>query len=441
MEKSDFRSFLLPLLGISLAGAVLRLQGLAAQPLLPDEMQVAVSAGNYMDHGHFGPTMWYHPNLRNIVIYAVGKLSGYGPYALRGMSLLAGILGVFIAGALLRVLTGNRPAALAAACFLAIDPVHITFSRQAIQETWTIFFILLGVLLAVLYRDRNRPWMMIAAGIVFGLGMASKFHAVFPLMVILFSGIAGAWRARSVPRGVFLFSCLVLLPAAVYLLTYLPWFGRGYDMGEWLRMQAVLFNKMTTHAGNPMDQVIDTRAWQWFLRPMGYAGFVHAQGRPFVTIAFSNPVVWLLVLPATVYVMREIIRSRYAGYEREGLILLLVLFIVSYTPLALSPRPIWLLSSLAVLPFGMMIVAVAIMEWSRANAWGKNALRGYAAIVLLTSLALYPMAVGKAKEYRYLAPLVERFRPPFERGRYPRIERGVEAGERGTHMRRSLPNP
>jgi len=419
VERIDQPRLLLPLLAITLLAALLRLQGVADQPPLSDEAQVALSAGNYMDHGQFGPTMWYHPNLRNIVIHGLGSAFGYGPYALRGMSLFSGILSILVAGLLLQVLTGSRAASLLAAFLLAVEQVHITFSRQAIQETWTTFFMLLGVLLAVLAWKKDRHGMLAASGIVFGLGLASKFHAAFPLMVVLCAGIFLSGKERSVPKGLFAVSCLVLLPLIVYLLTYLPWFGRGYDLAEWVRMQSVLFHKMTTHTGNPLDQVVDTSAWQWFLRPMGYANFVFAEGRPFVTVAFSNPVVWLLVLPATVFLAHGLLKERYPEQERQGIMLLLALFVVSYAPLALSPRPIWLLSSLAVLPFGLMIAAEAVVRWTQDAPWGRKALWGYGAIVLVTSLALYPMAIGKAKEYGYLHAIVERFRPPFEQERGP----------------------
>lgn len=394
---------------------MLRLYSLSTQPALPDEIQAAFSAAHYSEDGQFGPTMWYHPNLRNIVLYGSGRAFGWGSFALRGMSLLTGILSVPLLGILLYLLTQNKPASLLASFLLAVDQVHITFSRQAIQETWTTFFFLLGTVLAVLHFQREKPWLLMASGVVFGLGIASKFHALFPLLVCLGAGIALSGRERSFSKGAFTVSCLVLLPAAVYVLTYIPWFGRGYDGVEWVQMQKVLFGKMMTHQGNPMDQIIDTAAWQWFLRPMGYANFVFAGDRPHITVAYSNPFAWLPILPAAAYLARDIVRKRYSAGERRGIVFLLLLFVVSYLPLAVSLRPIWLLSSLAVLPFAFMLSAVAVMQWSKAAAWGRKALAGYVVVVLVSAAALYPMALGKGKQFGYLSGIVEHFRPAFER--------------------------
>ncbi len=309
----------------------------------------------------------------------------------------------------------NRAASFFSAFFLSVEQVHITFSRQAIQETWTTFFFLSGVLLSILYLKRDRPGYLMLGGLAFGFGTASKFHALPPLAVCMGMVFYDSWKRRSAAKGIFAFACLAILPATVYLLTYMPWFGRGYGLLDWVEMQKVLLIKMLSHRGNPMDQVIDTEAWQWFLRPMGYANFAYHEGTPYVTVAFSNPFVWLLVLPSAAFMIRHVIMLRKKmDEESRGIIFLLLLFIVSYLPLAVSSRPIWLLSSLAVIPFGFMIVSLAVSRWVKAFVWGKKALIGYLIAVLLSSSALYPMAVGKGKSYSYPGNIVERFRPEHE---------------------------
>jgi dolichyl-phosphate-mannose--protein O-mannosyl transferase len=421
VERTEtYKTIVLPFLMIVLLGLFLRVYGISSQPPLSDEAGVAFSAVHYMEGGQFGPTMWYHPNLRNILIYWMGNAFGYGPYSMRGISLLAGVLSIIAVFAILYILTEEKTASLLAAFFLSVEQVHITFSRQAIQETWTVFFFLLGTLLFVLYAKKDGLWMLVLSGVAFGLGMASKFHALMPLAVCLFYGMRLSWKERSPSKGIFVLACLVALPLAVYLATYVPWFERGYGIQDWVFMQKALLVKTFTHKGNPMDQVIDTKAWQWFLRPMGYANFVHFGGRPFVTVSFSNPFVWLFVLPSAAFLSWK---SR-PGFKRlsgdlkadgGGIVFLLFLFIASYAPLAFSPRPIWLLSSLAVMPFAFMLVSLAVSEWSESLKWGKKAILGYIIIVFISSLALYPMALGKGKHYGYLNLIVERFRPAHEK--------------------------
>lgn len=405
-------------LSIVLLGSFLRIRGIPNQPLLIDEITVAFSAVHYMESGQFGPTMWFHPNLRNIVIYLFGKVFGYGPFSLHGMSLITGIMSIPIMGILLYVLVGSRHAALLGAFLLSVEQVHITFSRYALQETWTTFFFLLGVLFSVMYYRKSRPFLLVLSGVIFGLGISSKFHAIPPLTVCLLWGLYISLKERSFSKGLFVFSCLSFIPVMIYLLTFVPWFARGYGFVEWLSMQKVLLSEMLTHEGTFMGKVgvSDTEAWQWFLKPTGYVNFANYGGIKFILLAFSNPFVWLMVLPSTALLIWKILSKKMNEKTPNDITFILLLLLSSYLPLVFSPRPLWLLSSLATIPFAFMIVSVVAWRFSETIKWGKNLLWIYIIIVFLSSIALYPMACGMDKNTMpfYLNSIVEKYMFPFE---------------------------
>lgn len=389
------KKFYMTLFGITALGLLFRIWGITGQPPIPDEAQAAFSAANYMESGQFGPTMPQHPNLRNILLYASTGALGTGAFGLRAWSLIFGTLSIPILGLLMRRMTSNIIASCLAAFFLATDPVHIAFSRQAIQEVHTAFFFLAGALFAV-KGSKNMPLLPVA-GILFGLGAASKAHAVFPLIVCL-AYVLYVFSENRRPAGEVVFAALSLtiLPLAVYMLTYAPWFQRGYGIWDWVFMQKSLFGYMASHQGNPMDSMIDTKPVLWFLKPfMGYANFAHSGGKPFVTMAMGNPLVWMLVLPSTAYLI-------YMPAS-QGKRLLLALFIVSYFPLAFASRPIWVISSIAVTPFAYGILGMA------ASIAVKNykIIAAYAALALLISALMYPMSIGKSMDYGYTRGLVE----------------------------------
>ena len=401
------RALISALFLITLLGATLRLHGLTEQPPLRDETLSAFTAENYVEHGLFGPTMPFHPNLRNHVLYASTRLLGTGVAGLRGPSVVMGILSLPLLALLVLRLTGDRLAAGIAAFFLAIDPVHITFSRQSIQEVHTAFWILLAVLLALQAFDEQWRLDRIAwlplAGIGFGLAIASKHHGVFPLLVCLGLSLVSATRQSRWDRVAFAAASLVLVPLTVYLLTYLPWFGRGYGLREWLPMQLALLAEMVTHTGYVDSSTIDDRPWQWFLKPlMGYGNFSHIDGRSWVTIAMGNPLTWMLVLPAVFYLL-------LGQRSNRGVMLLQLLFWASYLPLALSLRPIWLLSSVAVLPFAVGLVGRFLSSWVPIEQ--RRWLIAFSLGALVVSLLLYPLATARGLDYGYLQPLVARFNP------------------------------
>jgi dolichyl-phosphate-mannose--protein O-mannosyl transferase len=403
------------LLVVMLFGAGLRLWGVSTQPLLDDEVGVAFTAVNYMENGQFGPTMWHHPNLRNVVIYFMGSLFGYTPLSLRAVSVFAGISSIPLMAGIVRKTGGGRDVALLASLLLAVEEVHIVFSRQALQETWTPFLFLLGVYLVLVYQKGERqPLALLLAGISFGAGTASKFHAAFPLLVCLLWCVWISSRERAWSRLVFELLSLSLLPFTVYLLTYLPWFARGYGLADWVTMQQAIIHKMTTHQGNPMDQIIDREAWSWFLRPMVYGSFTIARGVPHVTLSWSNPLVWLLVVPACAFQLWKLLAGRKNVEDLIGRATPLALFGVSYLPLAVSSRPIWLLTALAVLPFAFMLVARSLVEVASKFGYGMKILTVYALVLCGISLLSFPAATGRGLHYGYLAPFVEQYRSAME---------------------------
>lgn len=399
--------FAVCLLAILLAAFALRAWGINEQPLLDDESLTAVSADNYMERGQLGPIMPFHPHLRDILINSSTRVFGRGAWGLRGPSIFMGSLGVLLLGLLVRRLTRNDTASLAAALILAFDPVHITFSRQSIQEVHTVFFFLAGCLAFFSsYEDDEIkwPWLTVFSGVAFGLGMASKAHAAFPLMTCFSVGVYRALKIERFSDMALVATSLVLLPFAVYVLTFLPWFGRGYRMGEWFYMQGELAEKMVTHSGYSTSIMIDYRPWKWFLKPlMGYGNFTARGSELFITLAVGNPLVWMLVLPSALYVS---FRARVE--QNQTLFVIILLFVISYIPLALSPRPIWLLSSLAVTPFAFSLVAYAVVRLARRK---RGLLASYLALVIIGGIAFYPLSTGKATKYPYLSFMVDKLNP------------------------------
>lgn len=397
------------LVAISVLGIVLRVYGLGQQPPIFDEVLAVIGAQNYVEHGLFGPMMVDHPQWRSLALKITFGVFGTGPLGVRGSSILLGSISIPLLMILVTRLTRSYPAALMAGLFMAVDPVHITFSRQAIQEVHTTFFFLAGTLLFAEGARRSGSavvaYLWPLSGLAFGLGLSSKAHALFPLAVC---GVLAIWQAAAKPRSASLASLAVgsfaLLPLSVYLATFLPWFRRGYGIGDWLFMQSSLFTSLVTHTGNPMDSLVDTTAALWFVKPfMGYGNFVEAGSTPMVTIAMGNPLVWLLVLPAAVFTL---VRRR----EDPGSMLLLALFVASYLPLALTTRPVWVLSSLAVTPFAFSLVALAAADIVRSKRQ-RTGLALFLGAVMVVSLLMYPMSVGRGWHYEYLRPLAVKFIP------------------------------
>ena len=208
-----------------------------------------------------------HPEVGKWLIGAGEMLFGMNPFGWRFASAVFGALLVFVVIRLGRRLSGSVMVGCLAGLFIAVDGLSFTMSRIAMLDTFQVFFIVSGVAAAVADRDFYRrklaamvarlpggslggrsglfvfrPWLVVA-GVMFGLGCATKWNAVFPLAVFAVLSLvwsvsarhlAGARRAAwwsLLVDGVQAFVSLVVVPIAVYIASWAGWLvtSGGYD--------------------------------------------------------------------------------------------------------------------------------------------------------------------------------------------------------------------
>jgi len=432
------KGFALRVALLTLAGLFLRTLWLHSQPVSVDDYMVGITAINYMESGQLGPTMWNHPDLRNILVYWAMQLFGSGLVGLKGWNVLFGTLSIPLLAAITRRLLASERVALTAALLWTIEPLAIDFSRQAINDIYIAFFPLLGIYLTLKYLDQYRPAWLVLAGFAWGCGLASKWSAVFPLTV---TGCYLLWQSRhavvdaagsAVARTAYYVATLVFLPCTIYLLTFLPWFGRGYDLTEWPALQHSMYLETKLHTGYHETIVGDHLASQWFIKPVMFRDLYFTagseehsvNGKMTLLLAVADPLVWLLVLPAVAMLV-----YRGIGRRSSGELVTAALFLLAYLPLVITRRPIWVNTALSVLPFALMAVAYLVWNILEGKPAGKRWAAAYLSLVAVTSAALYLPVIGKGELLPLVGPtLLERFvnEPHYSKEPYlthPRQER------------------
>jgi 4-amino-4-deoxy-L-arabinose transferase-like glycosyltransferase len=384
---------------------------LAGQPVSEDDYNVAISAINYTESGQLGPTMWNHPYLRNVIVYWALRAFGTGELGAKGVSLLFGTLCTPLIGLVTQRLFKNNRIALIAALLWACDALVIDFSRQGINDIYLAFFPLAAIYLFFRFRESGNQGWLLCSGICFGLGLASKWSSLFPqlvtfalLVVTIHRETKGVLQLRLARYG-HAAVLLLLVPLLVYLLTFIPWFSRGYSLAEWPALQRSMYLETSQHVGykpKPWDDR-DNKAYKWFVVPSVFVdpfmnmdtpdGRITApkfEDSATVVLGVANPLVWLLTLPAICFAVRRGIRER-----DEGALYLAGLFLITYLPFVLSPRPIWMNTSLTVLPYAIM--AVACFVWSLAVQFRRTqlVLSLYLLAVLVVATPLYLLACGR----------------------------------------------
>ncbi len=394
---------------VALAGLVavawlVRAAGIATQPLMSDDLSVAATARAFAAQGLPEPTMWNHPRLRDLLVDLSLDAFGDGAWGIKAWSVLLGVLAIPALFMLLRRLAPERPAvAWLGAALLAVEPFQVHFARQGIQDVYLTFFPVAGLAAALWYRASRAAGWLVLSGLLFGLGLASKWSAGFSLALALGLVAFDAWRqgtrpAQRLPPLLFAAAALILLPLTVYLLTFWPWFGRGHSLGEWLDFQRAMAFETATHVGYPGTKLPDfygeqVGAWRWFLAPTWFVDL----GLPTVgtgttgmtyLIGVGNPLTWLLVLPSLGY-------AAWRGWRRRDPAggLLAALFLVNYLPFLSPSRPIFSNSAVVVIPYGLALVGyAAAAAWPRARAL----VAAWLGLSALAAAALWFASVGRS---------------------------------------------
>ncbi len=396
---------------------MLRGWDLSSQPALSDEVAAAYDASNYVWHGLFGRTMWYHPTLRNVVVYLSGVLFGeYSAWGLRFGSLAMGTLEVPVLGYLSLALFRNRTAAYLAALFLCIDPLNITLSREAFQETTTSFFIVAGVLAAYNCIRKDNIYLGYVAGILFGLASASKWHGLFPwflsaVVYLFWPWINSSYQGQRNVSVRFLntLAAFVAIPVTIYVAVHWKWLLRGYSISEFFDLQA-WFTEHQYHYRSEFytEDYLSHSAYQWFLWPVAWVDFVYQQGKVYLAITMGNFVIWALTLPSLLFFALRWIRRKQREFP---VTYVAALFLISYLPLVLTSRSIWVFSAPAVIPFAFLLSSYMVAVLFDSKRISRRLVAAYLCAALLFTAAVYPMATFRTLDYQIYGPLAEKYSP------------------------------
>lgn len=414
LEELSSRYFIHCVIACTVLAALLRMYGLSDMPPLFDEISTARDAFDYMDHGHLGRVMWQHPKLRSILVYEGLTAFGLNVWGLRFFSLMFSVMSIPLISLVSRKITGSSLAALLSAFLLCVDTVHIDFSRQAIQEVYMPFFVLSGILLVLTYRSTHKTLLLPLAGLFFGLGMAGKWYALFPLPVLVLVLLLDVLQVHGVSfrvrlnESIFIVLSLCILPFAIYLLTYFPWFyHRGYGLDEWFATQRIMYDENLVHQGfnRKIVEMQDHNQLLWFIRPVAFVDFMLAEGRPVVLIGMTNPFIWIPTIPAFCYLIYQ------AVFNKDwNKLLLPALLLITYLPFAVAQRQVSVNSSLSVAPAVFMLVSQAVAILTEKTRRWNIAVAGWLILVILCAIPLYLLATGKGHD-TILHHIIDFYRP------------------------------
>jgi dolichyl-phosphate-mannose-protein mannosyltransferase len=416
-------------LAVTAIAALVRLWGLSNPPMLVfDENYYAKAACIFVggsDHvckidspneRLFREQEWdvgsfVHPPLGKWTIALGIKAFGMRPFGWRIGSAIAGTLAVTGVALIAQLLFGRPLWTFVAGLLMALEHLSVVLSRQALLDIHVQLWIVAGFLLSVLDRrwiDRRtprgppagsedgehgvpspvwRPWRF-AAGVAFGAAVSAKWSGGLGLLTAIVVSLMwetsrrlrgdttrGRAFARAIAQESFtLVLAFVLIPAIVYVVTYLPWLHHfDWDVSRFLDQQLRIARYhlfvLKTNAIDPATGALTPThygysrpwTWLWMKRPLPLTWQDYGSGIRDL-LAVGNPVVFWGSFWSLPYLA-------FAWWRRRdwvpGFFLMAVL--LQYVPWVLVSRPQFFFYVAPFTPFLVLGLVYMVRDLSDAR--------------------------------------------------------------------------
>ncbi len=315
---------------------------------------------------------WTHPPLaKEIMAASILIFKTENAWAYRLPSALLGILSIFLVYLLGLRLLKNQNASLFAAFIFSIDGLNFVQSRTGMNDIYFVTFFLASLLF--LLKKNYLP-----SAILLGLALASKWTAVYayllfiPLLVI----------EKNYRQTLF----FILIPPAIYLLSYLPFFLLGHTFDQFIGLQQQMW---WYHTNLKASHNYASPWWSWPLNlyPVWY--FVEYQGEKIANIfASGNPLVFWSAVAAFLFTAWEAFKKR-----SWGLLITVFGYLAFWLPWTFSPRIMFLYHFSPSVPFLSLALGYQLNEISKESKDKKKVI--LLLIILMLGFAyVYPFLTG-----------------------------------------------
>ena len=271
-----------------------------------------------------------HPPLAKQLMAFSIRIFGDVPLGWRYPSVLFGslaIVAIYLCG--LALFAAQGPA-LASALLAFFNQMVFVQSRIAMLDIFALAFGLLAIAAFIHGFRKPRPHVWFAlAGFAFGFSTACKWSGLFALavciVIVAVIRLMQGWRTQFADgkaddwyqpglwpdfRYYHFAICFVLIPAAVYLATFVPLYG--LSLPDILEAQRKIFNDNTTTAIAGHTYMSAWPSWPFLVRPVWYLFDKIGDDRIAAVVFLGNPLVLWPALPALGICLRDWIVMRRA---------------------------------------------------------------------------------------------------------------------------------
>lgn len=363
---------------------------------------------------------WLHPPIeKELMTTSMFILRNTDAWAYRLPGALLGILSVFLVFKLALLLFKNEAVGLGSALVFSVDGLVFVQSRTGMNDVYLVAFILISVIFFVQQR-------YLFSALFMGIALATKWPGIF-LAAMYFPILFYKRQFKSLIY-------FVLIPPAIYLLSYVPYFLIGYRWNDFIELHRQIW-WYQTHLKATHNYASPWWSWPLNLYPIWY--FVDYKGENIANIFSSgNPVVFwgggVAILLTAWGVFQEITKNLWRFFVKKGFDLITIVnyltdalnkpisivllgYFIFWLPWAISPRIMFLYHFSPSVPFLSMALGYQLHKIYQ-HRQGKKLVIMILSMMVIGFIIIFPFLTGIPipKQYVNLFFITNITRNPFQ---------------------------
>jgi len=410
--------------------------------MLFDEQELVPSNYSYMNSAYFDEklfattayehlngleiTEWTHPPLGKIIISLGITIFGMNPFGFRVMGTIFGILLVPLMYLFAFKIFKKSKYAFLAAFLMMFDFMRFTHTRVSTVDSYLTFFIICMYYFMYDYLVKNdnkvalrtslKP--LLLSGIMFGLGSATKWSALYGgggLAFLFFLSNAIKFvrlnkkskkAAKIWIKKIFIPTCLwcvlffVIIPLTIYILSYIPYLPShtGQNIFE-----ICINNTKDIFNFHSKLQTTATYASKWYtwgldIRPfLLHVNKTLPDGLYARILSFGNPAVWWV---STIFIFISLYFT-WKDKDKNGIILL-VAYAFQHITWALISRTTYIYAYFTAIPFAILLLVYCIKKMDKGKKSINVIIGIYLLIVVVLFIIFFPTLTGITFNKSYL---------------------------------------
>ncbi len=330
-----------------------------------------------------------HPPLSKLIVAASIKVFGHNPFAWRIPGVIFATLMIPLIYDFARRMFNSPRAGLIAAFLLTFDFMHFVQARLVTPETFILFFVIAMFYFFYRYsQDPSRGGKYLFLSMVFfGFGFSTKWVVMWGFVGLVLLLVLLKWRKPIHRNEVYWFVGGLGVAVAIYMLSNIPYFLAGYDLGAFWDHQLSMYH---FHSGLKATHPYSSEWYTWPLMLKPVYIFLGSFGDTTAYISsLGNPALWWAGIPAMIATLWLAVWHR-----NKTAIFIVIPFLTQWLIFAGIGRCLFLYHFYPNVLFMILGITLCIeWLWNRYE-WGKWAVAGYLALNVACFALFFPAISG-----------------------------------------------